>query len=270
MLLTCEEKYANYKIRKTPVDADYQKSDALALGSAVHWILEASKHEKPASITKDLAICVRDPTIGLPEEAVPLAHAMVLRYLRLHKDMGLKVLAVEIKIEIEGFLGYVDAVMEDAEGNWHIVDVKTWKSLTDAVLRQLPKDAQMGLYASQFEYVANLLGLLPEKFAGIRWRVISKSTTKQKKGEAYADYVLRLVEAVRAYDLFIPRAKLDWTERLQIHRKLWEKSARLRSGEDTPIKNFKSCFDFYSPCEFFSRCHGSLFSESHGVEVTEG
>ncbi len=269
-LQECERRFSHYKLLRTPEDEDYEKSSALAIGSAFHWLLEKSKHEKPVSISADLAICVADPTIGLAEEDVPLVHAMVLRYLRLHKRMGLRVLAVEIEIRTEWFLGYVDAVMEDADGNFWIVDLKTWKSVMPSTTQMLPKDVQLGLYAAHSALVAEQLGLLPEKFAGVRWRVATKSSAKQKKTESYIDFVKRLADDhIKAYDIPVPKDRLNGDERLAAHFKLWEKSAELRADPSKAAQNFKNCFSFFSPCAYWSKCHGQIFSEPVNLEITE-
>lgn len=266
-LTECEYKYFLYKIEKAKPDADYVKSDALAIGSAFHWILEKSKHEKPESITQDLEACAKDPDIGLAEDDFPLVHAMVLKYLRLHKRMGLKVLAIEIEIKTNWMHGYVDAVLEDGEGNWWVVDLKTYKSLHMPSLASLPKDPQLNLYAAHHGYVADLLGLLPEKFAGVRWRVCTKTTAKQKKGEEMAAYIQRLAnDHVSAYDIPVPKALMNFEERLEIHKELWERSGELRIL--TPRKNFKNCFSYYSPCAYFSRCHSAPISEIKPLDIT--
>ncbi len=270
LLLGCEQRFHFYKIERVTPDPGQTKSDALAIGSAFHSILERSLHEKPASITAELARCTADPDIGLDEEDQALVHGMVLRYLRLHKKSGLRVLAVEVEIKSDDFLGYIDAVMEDSEGKWSIVDLKTWGSLTDAQMRQLPKDPQMNLYGSKMALVAEQLGLLPENFVGVRWRVAVKSTSKRKKTEDYGTYVKRLADDhLRAVDIFIAKEKLDCEGRLDIHKRLWEKSERLRAGVEKPIKNFGNCYSYFRACEYFSRCHSGLFSEPADVEVTE-
>jgi PD-(D/E)XK nuclease superfamily len=268
-LLECEQKYTHYKILKTPNDPDYEKSDALAIGSAFHWILEKSEHKKPRSITKDLAICVRDPTIGLSEDDIPLVHAMVVKYLRLHDKMKLRVIAVEIEIRTDWFLGYVDMVMEDDDGNWYLGDLKTWKSLSPGTIQQLPKDPQLALYCGHYEYVAELLDLVPEKFAGAIWRVVTKTSAKRKANEEYLDYVKRLADKhLTAYHIPVPKSMMDSGERLAAHFKLWEKTIGLRKDPTKAMKNFKGCFSYFSPCQYFSRCHGRPFSEPVQLETS--
>jgi len=112
-LLGCEQKYVHYKVLATKTDKDYEPSTALAIGKAFHSIMEKSKHEKPGSISTELYRCEKDTDIGLKEANFPLVHAMVLKYLRLHKSMNLNVLAVETELRTDWFLGYVDAIMSD-------------------------------------------------------------------------------------------------------------------------------------------------------------
>lgn len=265
-LLGCEQKYVYYKVDKVPNDPDYVKGDALALGSAVHKILEKSRHEKPVSITVDLEECATDPDIMLPREDFALAHAMALKLIRLHKRMGLKVLAVEQEIQTPEFIGYIDAVMADPMGKWWIVDVKTWKSLP--ALEPLYRDPQLTLYASYVSLLAESLKLNLADFAGVRWRVATKSTAQQKSGEEYGAFIQRLVDKhIRAYDIAIPFEHLDTESRLTDHRRLHDRAMKLASGEATALKNFGHCMNYFTPCAYFSRCHGKNFSDTRSPTV---
>lgn len=270
LLLECEQRYVHHKVLKTKPDPDYVKSDALAVGSAFHWILEKSRHEKPKSITEDLEHCVMDEDILLPEEEMPLVHAMVLKYLRLHQASGFKVLEVETELKTEMFHGFVDAIVEDPMGFWYILDLKTYKTLNPASIRALTKDPQLNLYAAHAPLLAKIHNLDEKRFGGCRWRVVTKSSAKQKASESTADYVMRLVEKhLSSYDLTVPVAKLSPAERAETHRALWEKTKELKTRP--PIRNYKNCLSYFSPCPHWSQCYGKTFSEMEGdVIVTEG
>lgn len=259
-VLECEQKFAYYKIDGFPNDPDYVKSDALAIGSAFHKVLEDSKHEKPESIRASLLACTEDPDVRLPESEVLLCHAMVLKYLRLHKQMGFKVLAVEIGIETKEVVGYIDAIMEDLQGFWWIVDLKAKKSLSPTEVAMLKNDPQLNLYAAHAGMIADSLKLDAKKFGGCRWRVVTKTTAKQKNGEADAAYVARLADDhVKAYDIPVPFDEAAAAERLATHLELYKRTQKLAKSK--PIKNFKSCNSFFSPCQYWSRCYGKTFTE---------
>lgn len=260
-LLECEQRYAYYKIDGVPQDTDYVKSDALAIGSAFHKVLEDSRHEKPESIRVALLKCVEDPEVRLPEDEILLVHAMLLKYLRLHKQMGFKILAIEIAIETKEVIGYVDAIMEDHDGKWWIVDLKAKKSLSPTEIAMLPTDPQLNLYAAHAAMIAEQLGLDMQKFGGCRWRVVTKTTAKQKRGETDAEYVARLAnENIKAYDIPVPFNEEAAAERLETHLDLYKRTQKLAKSK--PIKNFKSCNSFFSPCAYWSRCYGKNYSDS--------
>lgn len=269
-LLGCEQRYAHYKILKTAPDPDYQKSNALGLGSAVHWILEKSRHSKPASITEDLEHCVKDPDIQLDPDDKPLAHGMVLAYLRLHQAMGLKVLDVELGLTTESFVGYIDAVMEDADGKFWICDLKTWKSLGPTVLNVLVRDPQMTLYAAHAAMVADVLKLDIKNFGGVRWLVVTKSAAKQQPREDYGQFIQRLVDKhLTAYDIPVPRELLDTDTRLETHLTLWKKAQALASGSVHPIRNYSNCMSYFSPCPYFSQCNPTTYSDVKPLNIYE-
>lgn len=257
-LMTCEQQYAYYKIDGFPHDPDYQKADSLALGSAFHKVLEDSKHEKPASIRAELEKCIDDPDIRLPADDLLLCHGMILKYLRLHKQMGFKVLAVETEIKTEWFHGFIDAVMEDHQGFWWVVDLKTYKTLPNVAM--LTRDPQLNLYAGHAAVLAETLKLDLKKFGGVRWRVVTKSAAKMQPKEDEATFVKRLVEKhVKAYDIPVPAEVLAPEERLELHQALYKRSLKLVKTK--PVKNYASCFNYFSPCRYWSRCYGKTYTE---------
>jgi hypothetical protein len=257
-LMTCEQRWVYYKVDGFPNDPDYEKADSLGLGSAFHKVLEDSKHEKPASIRAELEKCVLDPDVQLRKDDILLVHAMILKYLRLHKQMGFKVLAVETEVKTDSCILYVDAVMEDLQGFWWIVDLKTYKQLPNVAM--LSRDPQLTLYASHAALIAEIYQLDLKKFGGVRWRVVTKSAAKMQPKEDEATFVKRLVEKhVKAYDIPVPKETLDTEERLAIHTALYKRSLKL--AQSAPIRNYASCFNYYSPCQYWSRCYGKTYSE---------
>lgn len=259
-LLECEQRYVYYKIDGAKEDSDYVKADSLGLGSAFHKVLEDSHHEKPVSISAALQALVDDPEVKLNAEDLLLCHAMVLKYLRLHKQMGLKVLAVETEIKTKWVHGFVDAIMEDADGKWWIVDLKTYKDLKPSTVAMLSRDPQLTLYAAHAFYLAEIHGLDLSKFGGCRWRVVTKSSARQKATETEADFVKRLADDhVKAYDIPVQAAMFDTQERLDLHVDLHKRTQKLVKVK--PVRNYRACFNFFSPCPYWSKCYGKTYSE---------
>lgn len=269
-LLGCEQKYVNYKVKAIPHDRDYKKSDALAIGSAFHWILESTRHEKPEKISELLEKCTTDPDIGLSEDHKPLVHAMVVKYLRLHKRMGFKILEIEFDITTEEVIGYVDALMEDTEGKWWIVDLKTAKTLYLPTIPALLADPQLNLYAAHASAIAEKFNLDIEKFGGCRWRVATKPALKRKATESLAEYTMRIVKSVKIHDIAVPIEHMCPEETLERHKILFEISKKLHKPAAKPKKNFGNCMSFFKPCEYWSNCHGGyIYSDTTLEIVTE-
>lgn len=261
-MLLCEEKFVNYKVRNLPYDKDYSKSTALSLGSAVHWILEHSLGDYPKDIMADLDHCETDPDIMLPPEERYLAQAMVIKLVRLNKKCGHRFVAVEPSIDNSWFTGKIDMIVEDGAGLWWIGDYKCLKSFrpeTDGP--PLFRDPQLNIYASRSDEIAKLLGLDPTKFGGTRYRVCTKSSAKRQPKETEVDIVMRLVNSIKAYDVEIPVAGMNPSFAEVLHKKLYKRSMDLRKDPTKAVKNYNSCMNFFKPCEYWSKCHGALYSE---------
>lgn len=269
-MLLCEEKFVHYKVRNAPRDKDYEKSTALSLGSAVHWILEKSLGDYPADIIGDLDLCESDPDIMLPNSERYLAHAMVLKLVRLNKKCGHRFVAVEPSIDNSWFTGKIDMILEGEDGKWWIGDYKCLKSFRpDMDGRMLFRDPQLNIYASRAKDIAKLLDLDPEKFGGTRYRVCTKSSAKRQPKESEVDIVLRLVNAVKAYDIEVPVESMNPKFAETLHKKLYKRSMDLRKDPSKAVKNYNSCMNFFKPCEYWSQCHGALYSEMQLKVVVE-
>lgn len=265
-LLTCEQKYVYYKVRAVERDKDYAKSDALSIGSAVHYILEHSMGGTPKDILADIEHCFTDKDILLPEDKRYLVHAMVLKMVRLNKHIGNTPVLAEPEILESWFKGYIDLVeVEPDTGIWWIVDYKCLKSFypaRDSV--KLYRDPQMNMYAAKSDIVAKLAELDPKKFGGARYRVVTKSSAAMQDGESEVGYVKRLLDATKAYDVKIPVEKMATSDAVALHKKLHKKSLALHKEGAKPVRNYNSCMDYFKPCEYWSHCHGELFSEMEG------
>lgn len=266
LLRTCEQRFYFYKTNE-PKDSDYEEDASyLTLGSSFHYILEQTKHTKPDKISILLDHCVKE--LKLREQDVALVHAMVLKYLRLHKKTELECVACEVEIETDSFIGYVDAVMADSTG-WWIVDLKTSSRFSPSILPRLKLDPQLNLYAYHADLLANKLNLDVKNFLGCRYRVTTKSIAKQRKDESYVDFVTRLIDLVSSYDIVVPVEKMKPKQVYQDHTFFRNHGIKILShGQGN--KNLEACNNFFKPCPYFSKCHGEEFSKNDcGLEIFE-
>jgi hypothetical protein len=236
----------------TDVDRD---EGALNIGKAFHMVVEKCKHDK-------------QPTLALVKEACKvhscvdsqaLVHAMTMKNYKLHKRTGLTCLATEFEISNPIFIGYVDAVLGDKLG-WWVTDLKTASNLSDTKVARLHKDVQLNLYASFAEMIAKMFKLDPAKFRGARYRVTTKSLIKPLKDEAYESYVKRLYSAIESIDVIVPREIMAPEKAFALHKRLHALSMALREGKIKPRQNYSHCDSYFTPCEFWSKCHGDNFT----------
>lgn len=272
-LLSCEQKYTYYKVLKTPYDADYQKSDALAVGSAFHYIQEEGWHKKVDKISDYLDHCEKDPDIGLNPSFRSLVHGMCVKYWRLHEKSGLKVLAIEFEIGkdfgVPEVSGRVDALMEDAQGKWWIVDLKTAKTLYIANLPLLPQDPQLNLYAYFASGIAEKYGLKMENFGGCRWETVTKPSLKKKDSESFLEYTKRIVKSCKAYDIEVPIELMHPEDTFKRHIAAYDRSKRLRNPKAKVKRNYGNCMSYFRPCEYWSKCHNNKMYSETEVKVRE-
>jgi hypothetical protein len=261
LLKNCSQKYHHYKVAGLAKDPDSeQNEEAFNVGKAFHFILETNLH---GDLDMDLGKLLSDACKAYEvEHAKGMLNAMVLRYMKLHKASGLKVVKCELALENEIFLGFVDVILLDpSNGEWWIGDLKTASRVAPTTLARLPRDTQLNLYSFFADDVAKLLDLDREKFAGSRYRVTTKSVLKQRRDESYRDHVIRTAKNIKSYDVPIPvrimNPQAAWDDHEEMHK--W--SMDLREGRAQPKKNMSYCDSFFKPCPYWSACYGKTFTE---------
>lgn len=260
-------KYWHYKVNKTPIDNDASKETVhFDVGKAFHQVLENTMHKKDG-IRGQVEKCCTDYNV---KQFIPMIHAMVLKYLKVHEASGLECVGCEMELTNLKAIGYVDAVMIDREKmEWWIVDLKTAAFVTDLTFSKLTADVQLNLYASFADKISNFYKLSEYKFAGSRYRVTKKSKLKQKATEEDDDYTKRIYKGIESYDAVIPVALMDPAGFYKKHEASHQLSLELRDGSLAPMVNHSYCDAFFKPCEYFSNCHGGkTFTESvESIEV---
>jgi len=258
LLTQCSMKYWHRKVNNTPVDSDIeQDTEAFRIGKAFHDVLERTMHTS-SGLETALAIAVKQHEVEYFEGMI---HAMLLRYLQVHGKSGLTAVKCELGLSNDQFIGFIDVILKDDEGNWWIADLKTASRVTDTTFARLPRDRQLNLYASFAHEVAGVLDLDIEKFKGCRYRVTTKSNLKKKASESYEAHVKRTAKNVKSYDVIIPIEVMNPSEFYKVHMVQHEVTMKLRAGEIAPSKNFGACESYFKPCEYWSQCMGCTFSE---------
>jgi len=259
LLRSCERRYWHYKVNKTEVDSDYNKDmQSFAVGKVFHQVLEDNNHVKPQGIVNTIEKACEEHNCD--PESIPMIHSMLLRYYEDHKEKGLEVVKCEYMINTEQVIGFVDVVMKDSENNWWIVDLKTYKSMYFVKPANLTRDYQLNLYAAYQGEIAKDLKLDVKKFQGCILRVVTKPALKQRKDESYVEYVTRMKDNAKFYDIEIPKAYLHPTEILDSHFRLYQRSLEMRKKDDKGSCNFNNCFSYNSPCPYYSHCHDFEFT----------
>lgn len=253
-LQSCEAKYFHYKVANTPKDADYVEGDFLGFGKAFHQVLEKTLHE---SWSEQLLMeAMVDNTVNIEEKQ--LLQIMLEKYVKYHKLSGIKVVKCELGIETNNTVLYIDAIgiSYDATGKavgWWIIDLKTASRHDENLLAQLPKDPQMNHYAHfapDCEIAVEEIKGLP--FLGCRYRQVLKSKNTTLKG---------LESGVKVLDIEIPVDALASEEFHSLFKTVYERAIQLHQGE-APTKNFSACFNYFQPCQYFSQCHGQMFTKA--------
>lgn len=254
-LQSCEQKYFFYKVANTPKDADYKDSDSQNIGKAFHQVMEKTMHE--AWDEKLLIEAMIEHSVSAGERQ--LLEVMCRKYVEYHKVSGVKVVKCELGIETSSEILFIDAIglVLDAKGKaigWCIIDLKTASRHDENLLPQLARDPQMNFYA---KFAGDVDVAVPEvkdlPFLGCRYRQILKSKATTPRG---------LESGVKVIDIEIPAEVLNVEAFASLFSTVYDRAVQLHQGE-APTRNYKACFDYFSPCQYFSQCHGDLFSKNH-------
>lgn len=260
VLYNCEQQYFHEKVAKTPVDSDYEDSDAFGVGKAFHKVMEDTLHNK---YDKDLLLkAMEDEKVDA--EDYPMLAGMLKKYVRVHKLSGLKVIKCELQVTIsKRFNGFIDMIMvNESSGEWWLGDLKTTKMLDKTLIPRLPKDPQLNLYSYFYKDIASAYDLDPDLFQGCRYRAVTKPTIKMKSKETVDQYIDRLEEHCEAYDIEVPFSMMDIKGVWSMHGEAHDRASQLFAGE-APKRNYNGCISYFKPCKFFSQCHGFEFSKGN-------
>lgn len=247
-LQSCEQRYSHYKITNTPNDPDYVESDALGLGKAFHAVLERTLHQD----YNDILIMEAMTEFKVDSSEKELLTVMLKKYVEYRNKSGIKVIKCELPLATSHYSGFIDYIA--VQGNkWYIGDLKTTGRHDANILSQLPLDPQLNLYAHFAEdlYIA-VPSLVGKEFAGCLYTQIVKSKATTVKG---------LESGVKVIEMVVPVEVMNPAMIWSLFNEVHDRALELHRGE-VPRKNLSSCFNYFSPCPYFSQCHGKTFTDN--------
>lgn len=270
----CEFKGCLKYFAKAPKDKDYITPDYFNVGNAFHKVLEMTMHDPDTFPSINFKDILKSYTLDEFEDGGKIL-AMLRQYWIFHVQVPLKVIACEHKFAKGPTNGIIDAIMQERgtdkrynligdPGAWWIVDLKTASKADEALPSRLHRDVQMCLYAAMAPHIAEIFKLDPTKFAGIRYREVTKPLQKMKSGESFSDWTSRCMASFR--EIVILKEEMDIKTTFDEFNHLIEKIHKLESVftndmEIVGMKNPKSCLSWGRSCEYFSVCHNATYTE---------
>ncbi len=267
LFTACQRRYFYKKIVKYPIDSDCPEDyEAFSIGKAFHQALEDTMHNLEGYTLASLVNVCKSHNVE--DNKAPMIFAMLSAYKEMHKKVGLPVIACEKIIETDSFYGIVDVVLGTPEA-FYLGDMKTASFYGPDLIPTLLMHPQLNLYAAHVEQLADSLDLDVKNYQGCHYRVVTKSKLVQKTEEKTEDYIKRMRKGIKCADIFLPKEKMNPTSILKVHADALSHMQMFGPDESAYCQNFGNCMSYYRPCEFYSRCHGALFTEDRGLEITE-
>jgi hypothetical protein len=247
-LQSCEQKYAHYKVLNSPKDSDYEESGALGLGKAFHEVLEKTFHKD----YNDSLIIAAMTEHKVDSSDKDLLTIMLKKYVEFRKASGIRVVYCELALANSIYNGFIDYIAIKGD-EWYIGDLKTAGRHDETILSRLPLDPQLNLYA---HFADELYIAVPElegkRFAGCLY----SQTTKSKAGT-----IKGLEAGVKVFEMFVPVESMNPDMIWSLFNEMHNRALEIHAGE-APKKNLGSCMAYFSPCQYFSQCHGKNFSDN--------
>lgn len=259
----CKRRFWHKSIAKTEKDPDFDdNSKALVIGRIYHRVLELAEHERE-NLADFMLHAAANENECSDNQILGLVWAMVEKYLQLHEKSGLKAVAIEIPVTDDKVIGFVDCILQESNGNWWIVDLKTAASLSKSLLGKLRQDPQLNLYSYFAKDIAENHGLDLDKWMGIRYRVTTKTTARIRSNENISTFSERVLKTIEAYDIPIPKDKLNPSLAYEQMMFIYGEVEQMKLLPEHSIpQNFGYCEQFFKPCPYWSKCYGTIYTES--------
>ena len=266
LLASCEKRYVFEKKAKYPIDPDADNDTiAFRYGKAYHSVLENTHHRREEFSLEmlDRALMEQDLNdIGSINIRYGV-YACLMQYYTLREKSKLQLVHAEMEVGIpDEIVGYIDGVLTDVNGYWWLLDLKTSSTDSPAMLARIPRDAQLNLYAAFADQVAAFLGLDLNKFMGVRYNTVVKPRNVIRNGESLDSYHER--SKPKIYEAKIVKEEMNPLLALADIMQARERAIALT--EENAVCNFESCYSYFRPCPYWSRCYGRTYTE--GLQAT--
>ena len=270
-LADCERRVQHRYVLRTPVDADYVEPTYFRFGSALHRLLEISKHDYSLMTPEHIEGMCMEFRLDFVKDAPKLV-AMCREYAKV-RDYSETIHGLEVEVVTGDWVMYADMVVSATDivtgvTGWKLVDVKSASELDPTIRMRMAHDNQVNLYTSHADLFAKKLGLDPSKFLGFEYREIEKPKERLKKSESVPEYIERMKPAVR-FTLMRPQDLNTAHACAQLGVKL-VRMRELFSGAE-PTENRSQCLSKGSTCPYWSQCNGGkTYTQIKMESVTNG
>lgn len=266
---SCERKGFLQYIEKAKPDIDYVRPGYFAFGTAYHFVLEKTKHEANNYDISLLERACDNECIYFPNDGAKIA-ACINSYWGLIRGSEWKPHAFEKWFQNDLARGKLDLIVVKNDGYWVISDAKTnGMALSPTKKIELINDSQMNLYGAFHDIIAKSCNLDPTKWLGCLYREVEKPRQHYKIGESFEEFYNRISEKgiPNHREIFISRDEMNWDNSynnflLTLKRAREIQYAYLNGKPIETKQNFSNCKKFGTPCEYWSRCYGCLYSSN--------
>ncbi len=114
------------------------------------------------------------------------------------------------------------------------------------------------------------LGLKVEMFAGCKYRVVTKAKLKRRDDDTFKTYSDRFYKSVKALEFTVKVEDLEPNRIMEDFDQVRKLQIQLMGGRKKPIRNYNSCDSYYRPCDYWSRCHATHYTDDPVVEEVRG
>lgn len=256
-----------YKLQK--IDRIYPRKRAtyFVFGEAMHAFLEAHHGGMPEPLGKvDQVFAAVDRTLLSPEQvhALEIDRAIVRgisqAYPKFYSGDKLRfrrfVAEKEFTVPFQDFdyTGKIDALVEDAAGDWWVFETKTAAAQTFSAdyLDRVKIDSQVSgyMYAAQ-----SVLGKMPK---GVIYNMVKKPSIRLKKGETKQAFCRRIVDEYTKHgqtkNYFVREEALIGSS--QIER--WKQEVQIIGSEIVKAQHYPAttgaCIGKYGSCVYLEAC----------------